>query len=133
MLNLKDPYSILLIDGVETRKKQISSRLRMQSFDVELAEGGFHAIHMAEKKTFNLVIIQGDDLEDMPAEEVTGLVRSIHSRDQLPILVILSEADDEYAAILAESGVNEILVSNGNFNLILTEIQKLQALHTKKK
>ena len=129
----KDPFSILYINGNDTRKKQTSSRLRMQALDVELAQGGFHAIHLAEKYPFDLVIIQGDELEDMPAEEVTGLLRNIHTRDELPILAILGHADDDYAATLAESGVNEIIIDNGNFNLILKEIEKIQKLHAKKK
>tara|TARA_Y100000590_G_scaffold281237_1_gene316088 strand:+ start:119344 stop:119850 length:507 start_codon:yes stop_codon:yes gene_type:complete len=130
---LTDEYNILYVDGNETRKKQTSSRLRMQAFNVELAQGGFHAIHLVEKHPFNLVIIQGDELEDMPAEEIVGLLRNVHTRDELPILAILPEADDEAAASLAESGANEIIINNGNFNMVLSEIEKLQKKTPKKK
>lgn len=133
MALIKNPESILLIDGNETRKKQMSSRLRMQNFSVDLAQNGFHSIHMVEKQPYQLIIIHGNDLDDMPAEEVIGLVRNIHPRDELPILAILSEPDDDYAVILAESGVNEILTDNGNFNTILAEIKKIQKMHSKKK
>lgn len=129
---LTDEYSILYIDGSETRKKQTSSRLRMQAFNVELAQGGFHAISLAEKQHFDLIIIIGDDLQDMPCIEVSSLLRNIHSRDELPILAILTEADDEEAASLAESGVNEIKVYNGNFNMILSEIELIKKSQKKK-
>lgn len=133
MAKLKDEYNILYVDGNDMRRKQISSRLRMQAFDVELVQGGFQAIHSIEKHQFDLLIIVGDVLEDMPSQEVAALARNIHSRDELPILAILAEDDDEQAASLAESGVNEIIVYNGNFNMILSEIEKIQKSSKKKK
>ncbi len=132
-MSLNEPYSILLIDGNDTRKKQTSSRLRMQNFVVETAQGGFHCVHMVEKQKFDLLIIQGDELEDMPAEEVTLLVRNIHTKAELPILAILSEEDDEEASGLIQSGVNEVVINTGNFNLILKEIEKIQKSTPKKK
>ncbi len=133
MSALTEEYNILYIDGNDTRKKQTSSRFRMQAFNVELAGGGFQAIHLVEKHPFDLVILQGDEAEDMPAEEIVGLLRNIHGRDELPILAILPEADDEMAASLAESGVNEIIINDGNFNKVLSEIEKIQKQHPKKK
>lgn len=130
---LNEPFTILFIDGNDVRKKQTSSRLRMQNFVVEIVGGGFHAIHLVEKENFNMIITQGDDLEDMPAEEVVSLIRNIHSREELPILSILSEADDEVATALANSGANEIIINTGNFNVILKEIEKLQKESSKKK
>ncbi|MFT6068167.1 MAG: DNA-binding response OmpR family regulator [Bacteriovoracaceae bacterium] len=105
----------------------------MQNFVVETAQGGFHCIHLVEKQSFDLLIIQGDELEDMPAEEVSALVRNIHSRDELPILAILLEEDDDEATSLAQSGVNDIVINTGNFNLILKEIEKIQKRTPKKK
>ena len=130
---LNQPYTILFIDGNDTRKKQTSSRLRMQNFVVEIAQGGFHSIHMVEKEKFDLIILQGDELEDMPSQEVVSLIRNIHSPKEMPILAILLEEDDELASSLAESGTNEIIINTGNFNMILKEIEKIQKSHPKKK
>lgn len=133
MMALKEQYNILYIDGNDTRKKQTASRLRMQAFDVQIAQGGFHSIHLAEKSLFDLVITQGNELEDMPVEEVVGLLRHIHPIDVLPILAILVEADDETAATLVKFGANEVVVNNGNFNTILKEVEKIQKSFSKKK
>jgi len=121
----KSEKSILFVDGNTVRKKRVSSRLRMQGYKTELANGGFHAIQLVEKRVFDLVIIQGNDLDDMPAEEVVGLLRNIHPRPELPILAILLEADDESAATLAEAGASEIFIDSGNFNHILQEVKKI--------
>lgn len=132
-MSLNEPFTILFIDGNDTRKKQTSSRLRMQNFVVEIAQGGFHSIHLVEKEKFDLIIIQGDELEDMPSQEVVSLLRNIHTREELPVLAILTEADDDLATALAESGANEILINTGNFNIILKEIEKIQKASSKKK
>jgi DNA-binding response OmpR family regulator len=132
-MSLKEPFKILFIDGNDSRKKQTSSRLRMQNFDVEIAQGGFHSIYLVERESFGLIIIQGDELEDMPAEEVISLLRNIHTREELPIMAILAQVDDDVAADLANSGANEILINTGNFNLILKEIEKIQKTSSKKK
>lgn len=125
MIKKAKEKSILFVDGNPTRKKQTSSRIRMQGFKVELAQDGFHAIHLIEKRLFDLVIIQGDELHDMPAMEISGLLRNTYDRESLPILAILSHNNGEEAQALTESGVNEVITDNGNFNLILQGVKKL--------
>ena len=118
--------SILIIDDHAQRKTALSSRLRMQGFTIDVATGGFHGVHLAEKNRYNLVMII-DDMEDMPAYETLGLIRHRHDSASLPVIIMRSEGkelDKEEQSFLEEEQVNEVVPWKDEFNSILRKIQR---------
>ena len=98
----------------------------MQGFTIDVATGGFHAIHLAEKNNYNLVMLI-DDMEDMPAQEALSMIRMNHDSATLPVLVMrssgneLDQSDEEY---LREEQVNEICPWQDEFKTVLRNIQR---------
>lgn len=118
--------AILLIDDHAQRKTTLSSRLRMQGFTIDVATGGFHAIHLAEKNRYNLIMMI-DDMEDMPVVEALSLIRYKHDSASLPVMIMRSpgkEFDREEQKLLKEEQVNEIIVWKDEFSTILRRIQR---------
>lgn len=118
--------AILIIDDHTQRKTTLSSRLRMQGFTIDVATGGFHGIHLAEKNRYNLVMII-DDMEDMPAFETLGLIRNRHDSATLPVIVLRSQGMElgaEEQDFLENEQVNEVLLWKDEFNSILRKIQR---------
>lgn len=118
--------SILIIDEHTGRKTTLSSRLRMQGFTIDVATGGFHGLHLAEKNQYNLVMII-DDMEDMPAYETLGLLRHHHDSASLPVIVLRSqghELDIEEKQFLEDEQVNEVAQWQNEFNSIMRKIQR---------
>src|SRR5690606_20297537 len=96
----------------------------MQGFTIDVARGGFHAVHLAEKNRYNLVMMI-DDMEDMPAQEALSLIRHSHDSASLPVLVMRSngkELDQSEEEYFREEQVNEILPWQDEFNSILRRI-----------
>lgn len=118
--------AILLIDDHAQRKIKLSSRLRMQGFTIDVATSGFHAIHLAEKNKYNLVMMI-DDLEDMPVVEALSLIRFKHTPASLPVIIMRSpgkEFDREEQKLLKNELVNEVVEWKDEFSTILRRIQR---------
>lgn len=74
---------ILYIDDNQTRRNNLSSRLRMQGMNVELTGSGFQALHLLERTEYSLILIS-DHCSDMPPIEIISLIRETKAQKSFP-------------------------------------------------
>lgn len=129
----KKKNTLLLVDPNQQRRNNLSTRFRLQGYDVELATSGFHCIHLVEdakdrQKTYSLVLIV-ENMDDMPGREIIQLTRDINPlKDKYPILYMSSEKDPEEVLEFMNLGVNDFIVLTDNFKAILDKALKLAPL-----
>lgn len=118
-------FKIIIATETITFRNNLASKLRLDNFEVEFAIGGFHLLHLLEnsKEQLNMVIIN-EDMHDMSAQEMIGLVRLARSKSELPILFISKNSDEAEIREMVFTGANEYVVQTANFNPILERAHK---------
>lgn len=117
-------FKILIASEAINFRNILAGKLRMESFEVELATGGFHLLHILEKfSDFSMVIIN-ENMHDMSADEMICLIRLIKSKKALPIVFVSKTNDDEIIYDLISSGANDYIVQSANFYPILERAHK---------
>ncbi len=115
---------ILLIDGDLKRRNDFASRLRVIGYDVELADGGFHAIHLIEKVEYFCLIVL-EDMQDMSGNEIITHARTHKEKLDLPIIYISRTTDQGEVLHAFESGANDFIVYSPKcFNSISEKLKK---------
>lgn len=117
--------SLLLVHPQAKERNDIASRLRSNSFEVECAVGGFHAISLVEGNNYDAMIVMGD-MEDMPAIEIISLSRNARTREELPILLSIPGVPQKDIIEAFEFGANDYLAKADQFNLLLEKIKRLK-------
>ncbi|MGB0454286.1 MAG: hypothetical protein ACPGJV_11300 [Bacteriovoracaceae bacterium] len=126
--------SLILVDQSRQRNN-LSSRLRMSQFKVELALGGFHALNLIENGEFDVVLIKNDQ-EDMSAKELVGLIRTRWDEKKLPSVVLMKNLTEEENAEIIDFGANFCFEASTDYIDVLKTLQTLvdeKVKNTKKK
>ena len=110
----------------------LAGKLRMENFDVEFADGGFHLLNLLEhqKSTFNMIICN-EDMTDMPSFEIISMIRQSKSKKELPILYISKTDSEEEICEMIFNGANEYIVQTANYKPIVERAQKYSVLFNK--
>lgn len=117
---------LLLIDGDTNRQNNFASRLRVQGYDVELPNGGFHALHLVEKVDYFAVIIIGNT-QDMPGLEILSLMRNHKDKEGLPIIYINKTTNQDDVLSAFEYGANDFIVYSPQcFNSVVEKLKKFK-------
>ncbi|MBC7712423.1 MAG: response regulator [Rhizobacter sp.] len=133
MTIIKGPtFKICILSENHSFKNILAGKLRMENFDVEFADGGFHLLHLLERHRddFNMIIFN-EDMQDMPAFEVISLIRQSKSKTELPILFISKNGSEEDIYEMVLSGANEYVVQTANYKPIVERAQKYSLLNQK--
>jgi PleD family two-component response regulator len=119
----KAPRVFLATQSLSYRNN-LASTLRMQGYDVDLSEGGFHLLHMLEvEKNIDLVIIH-EDQADMSAYEIVSLIRVNKSKTELPVIFISRHSKEENIADMLSVETNDYIVHTPAFGPILNAAKK---------
>ena len=121
---MRDSKNLLLIAEKKQLRDQIGQALR-KSYNVKVATGGFHALHLIEQETFELVVVIGDS-QDMAATELITLLRTNFSQRELPILFLGGKGGTGMLDAI-EVGANAYLPLSQNLNILLKKVQELSA------
>jgi PleD family two-component response regulator len=117
---------ILLVDGDTNRKNNFASRLRVQGYDVELPNGGFHALHLIEKMEYFSIIIIGNT-HDMPGLEILSLIRNHKDKEELPVIFINKTTNQEDVLSAFEYGANDFIVYSPQcFSSVVEKLKKFK-------
>ena len=119
-----DNFKILIASETINFRNILAGKLRLESFEVEFATGGFHMLHILEKFSDYKMVIINEDMHDMSAQEMIGLIRLAKSKQELPILFISKSNSEEDICELVFTGANEYIVQSPNFNPILERAHK---------
>lgn len=126
-MKLKDQYkSILIVSSSPQERDPLALRFRSNDINVEIATGGFHALHLLEdpNNTFHLAIVLGD-LEDTNALEAIGHMRSFLPAKELPILLVHEAQNQKEDQEAFNWGASELAPRTENFNSLLKRVKKL--------
>ncbi|MBC7427983.1 MAG: response regulator transcription factor [Bacteriovorax sp.] len=133
MTIIKGPtFKICILSERHNFKNILAGKLRMENFDVEFADGGFHLLHLLErfKDEFNMIIFN-EDMSDMPAFEIISMIRQTKSKSELPILFISKNDNEEEIYEMVLNGANEYVVQSANYKPIVERAQKYSLLNQK--
>ncbi len=118
-------FNIIIADENTTYRNQLASRLRLMGFYVEFSTGGFHLLNMLEKetKTYHLVIIH-NNMHDMSAFEITGLIRTFKNKLDLPLLFLSRTTTPEELKELVQFGINDFYQKTHEQHKIAEKVHK---------
>lgn len=121
-------FNIVIVDENSTYRNQLASRLRMMGFYIEFATGGFHLMHILEKegKNFHLVILH-NNMSDMSAFEMTSLIRTFKTKQELPILYLSRSVAPDDLKELVTFGINDFFQKTNEQHKIAEKVQKFFA------
>ena len=119
-----DNFKVLISSETINFRNILAGKLRLEGFEVEFATGGFHMLHILEKFTDYKMVIINEDMHDMSAQEMIGLIRLAKSKQELPILFISKNNSEEDICDMVFTGANEYIVQSSNFNPILERTHK---------
>jgi len=119
-----DNFKVLISSETINFRNILAGKLRLEGFEVEFATGGFHMMHILEKFTDYKMVNINEDMHDMSAQEMIGLVRLTKSKQELPILFISKSNNEEDICDMVFTGANEYIVQSPNFNPILERAHK---------
>jgi DNA-binding response OmpR family regulator len=123
-IKTRSNFNIVIVSENTNFRNVLSSKFRMENFDVEIATGGFHLLHLLEKeKGVNLIIFNGD-MPDMTAFESITLIRDTKSKLELPILFIVKNIKEVDIAELISKGIIDFHPQTTDFNPIIERAQK---------
>lgn len=118
-------FNIIIADENTNYRNQLATRLRVMGFYVEFATGGFHLLNMLEKenKHYHLVILH-NNMHDMSAYEITGLIRTFKSKNELPLIYLSRSIAPEELTELIQFGINDIVQKTHEQHKIAEKAQK---------
>lgn len=122
-INVND-IKIIIADESIPYRNNLATRLRFQGYNVEFANGGFHLVHLVEKYREPCLVIIHENMADMPAEEIIGLIRINKNKTDLPILFISRTNDDKKVFEMIKTGANDYIVKSANFQPIVDRVTK---------
>ena len=123
MPNSKKIVKILLADEEVSSRNALSSRLRMQGFEVEAATGGFHTLHLLEKHEYHVLIVNGQ-LHDMAGIEVCGLAKQTRKNSEIATIYMAKTKDPQEVEEGRKVELNEFMLKDSNFNSLLDKIKR---------
>ncbi len=113
-----------MVDGNITYRNNLASKLRIDGYAVEFANGGFHLLHTLEvEKNFNLIIVH-ENMSDMSAMEMILLIRTTKEKNELPIFFISNRGNEQEIEEMISNGANEYFVKGVNFQPVTDRVAK---------
>ena len=115
---------ILAVDDSPSMRQMVSATLTSAGYEVEQAEDGVHALQLAGKQRFDLVITD----VNMPNMDGITLVRELRGKPNykfVPLLILTTEATSERKLQGKNAGATGWLVKPFNPDKLLATIQKV--------
>jgi|GEM_PF-4050948 len=114
--------SILIVQHSASKREALTSVLRRNGFQVSLVDEGTHALYLLQEEKFELVIVV-DHMEDMPGQELIGLIKSTEKDTKTIMLSSLpDQIEEDYAK---EVGCDLYMPDYPNKNILLKAIKGL--------
>jgi len=118
--------SVLVIDDEPSVGTLLRINLRQKGFQVETAHSGTEGYGKAEKKHFDLIILDVA-LPGIDGVETCQLLKSLPDYADTPIVMISSRSDSVTISAARRAGAADYLVKPFTFENLLKRIQDLLA------
>ncbi len=115
-------FKILVASENQIFRNTLASRLRIEGFSVEFTEGGFHLLHLIEREVFNLIIIN-ENMHDMSGNEISSLIRTTRTKNEMPIIYIAKSKMEENVIEMIGAGANDFIVQSTNFAPVVERVK----------
>lgn len=114
--------SVLVVDDEEMNRDMLSRRLERAGFHVEVARDGAEALRMADRQTFDLILLD-QMMPEQSGSEVLRELRMLHSPAELPVIMVTAVADSGRVAEALDSGANDYVTKPVDFAVALARIR----------
>lgn len=115
---------ILCVDDDKTTRKILSLYLKGKGYEVVTAENGLDALEKMGTENINLVVTDMN-MPFMDGIELTKTLRADPNWQHVPILMVMTEADEEEKKRAATAGVDDYLVKPANAEQITASVKKI--------
>jgi len=115
---------ILVVDDDSTTRKVLGLYLRAKGFDAVAAENGIDAMEKLGATAVQLIMTD-INMPFMDGIEFVKNVRANPGWDQIPILVVSTEADQEEQQRAFAAGANGYLIKPVTADMVIGTIRKL--------
>jgi diguanylate cyclase (GGDEF)-like protein len=116
------PFRLLVVDDIEENRTLLSRRFSGRGCVVVEAESGFAALDLIAQQEFDLVLL---DIM-MPGQsgiEVLKQIRTSHSPDTLPVIMITAKAGNTDVVEALELGANDYITKPVDFSIAFARAQ----------
>jgi len=115
---------ILIVDDDATTRKLLGLYLKTKGYEIAYAENGLDAIEKAGREKPNLIITDLN-MTYMDGIEFVKTMRADPARQELPILMVTTEADPEERERAMSVGVNGYLVKPVTAEVVIQNIRHI--------
>ncbi len=115
-------YRILLIEDNAVIRKALASRLSKKGFYVKEAQNGEHALGLARRDLFELVIT---DLRMPGIDGLSVLKRIKEFSDDIGVLIYTGHANLKSAIEALRNGADEFLIKGSDLDDVVLQVQKI--------
>lgn len=120
---VKNITTILIVSDDASKKNDMALRLRFLGVKTETCSAGFHAIHLLERESFDIVVIF-NDLTDMSGVEVIAITRTFKRQNELPIIYLYDKKHEDSGPKALYMGAN-MTFEEDNLAEVMGAITKL--------
>jgi two-component system chemotaxis response regulator CheY len=115
---------ILVVDDDKTTRKILSLYLKGKGYEVVTAENGLDALEKMGTENINLVLTDMN-MPFMDGIELTKTLKADPNWQNIPILMVTTEADEEEKKRAATAGVDDYLVKPANAEQVTASVKKI--------
>jgi diguanylate cyclase (GGDEF)-like protein len=125
----EDRFRVLVVDDVEDNRDLLVRRLEKKGCVTAQAENGFAALDIIAEQAFDLVLLD-IMMPELNGIEVLKRIRSTHSADALPVIMVTAKASTTDVVEALELGANDYVTKPIEFSVAFARIQT--QLHRKR-
>jgi diguanylate cyclase (GGDEF)-like protein len=125
----ENPFRILVVDDLEDNRALLVRRLERQGYATAEAENGLIALELVAKEEFDLVLLD-IMMPELNGIEVLKRIRSSHSADALPVIMVTAKAGTTDIVEALKLGANDYVTKPVEFSVAFARVQT--QLHRKR-
>jgi diguanylate cyclase (GGDEF)-like protein/PAS domain S-box-containing protein len=115
-------HPILVVDDEEPNRDLLSRRLKRAGFEVEVAADAKEALQRLDKHVMDLVLLD-IMMPGMSGLDLLQLLRSTHTQNDLPIIMVSAVGDSPKVAEALDLGANDYVTKPIDFAVALARIR----------
>ena len=115
---------ILVVDDSHSASQVVSHMLKIQNFQVLIAENGIQALKILEQNNDIKIILTDYEMPEMNGVELTVKVRETYLKENLSIIGVSGLDADDLSTHFIKNGANDFLVKPFSYDELLCRINQ---------